>query len=564
MNINKDLKFLIIMLISSLIIIFVIGNNISSFSKIENTIDSEVNKNIEIKTRFMSKEIEHHIMQVREGLITLSQFPILESLNVADYNNNPNPVHIVHSNLDSKTTLLYRIDENGVVVDVSKSEYLDLLGLNIENKNYFQNPKTTNQPYVSSLKQITGDQIIVSVPLYETTFYTPYPNYNNKFKGVLIGAIDVDLLYNLYIHPNIDENNDLVIITNENGEIILKKGFNFENSQKIIESDDEFLVSTSKIIIGKDVWNLKTISSKNLFVNIESVKNRHEFNLIFISIILIASIIYMIIIYKSREDTISKLNKANVTLDKYGIKIGEEVSTFNVSDINLANNKIYLIKDDDENTAHELFLSKLNNKYSGLGIIRDDIDTFKKQYNLENTSFIWLSENKDKNYHSEYDFNKIYNLVEEFIKKSTKSVILIDKLDYILTKNEFNLVLERIYDFKDLLLKNQSIIILSLNSSVLSSNKLELIEKETHDVYGKELTNNINLTISEKKCLEIINNANINGDMITYKDISSELNITKPTTRTKIDKLQKFGLVTIDKLGRYKTLKITSRGRKLL
>lgn len=564
MNFSKDNKFILIFLLSSLVVMLVIGMNIHSFSKIESTLNEQVNKNIQIKTEFISKQIEHHIMQVREGLITLSQFPILKSLNIDDYENNQNSVHVVHANVDSKTTILYRTNVNGSIIDISKPQFQDLINLNIKDKKYFQIPKNTNQPYVTSLKQNSVDQIIVSVPLYETNLYTPYPDYNNKFRGVLIGAIDIDLLYNLYIHPNIDESNDLILITDENGEIILQKGINIKNSQNILNNDDNYSVSYSQIIIGNEIWNLKLISSKNIFSNIKSVKNRHLFNLAFISLILVTFLVYTGFMYKSREDTRDKLNKANITLEKLGIGIDEEESAFNVSDIKLDDKKIYLLKDDDENTATELFLSKLNDKYSGLGIIREDIDNFKKQYNLEKTSFIWLSENKSKKYHSEFDFNKIYLLIEEFVKKSKKSVILIDKLDYILTKNEFNNVLERIYDLKDLLLHNQSTIILSLNSSVLSSNKLELIEKETSDIYGKDLTKKINLTNSEKKCLELINFANINSNMITYKDISAELNITKPTTRTKIDKLQRLNLITIDKVGRYKTLKITSRGRKLL
>lgn len=564
MNFSKDNKFILIFLLSSLVVMLVIGMNIHSFSKIESTLNEQVNKNIQIKTEFISKQIEHHIMQVREGLITLSQFPILKSLNIDDYENNQNSVHVVHANVDSKTTILYRTNVNGSIIDISKPQFQDLINLNIKDKKYFQIPKNTNQPHVTSLKQNSVDQIIVSVPLYETNLYTPYPDYNNKFRGVLIGAIDIDLLYNLYIHPNIDESNDLILITDENGEIILQKGINIKNSQNILNNDDNYSVSYSQIIIGNEIWNLKLISSKNIFSNIKSVKNRHLFNLAFISLILVTFLVYTGFMYKSREDTRDKLNKANITLEKLGIGIDEEESAFNVSDIKLDDKKIYLLKDDDENTATELFLSKLNDKYSGLGIIREDIDNFKKQYNLEKTSFIWLSENKSKKYHSEFDFNKIYLLIEEFVKKSKKSVILIDKLDYILTKNEFNNVLERIYDLKDLLLHNQSTIILSLNSSVLSSNKLELIEKETSDIYGKDLTKKINLTNSEKKCLELINFANINSNMITYKDISAELNITKPTTRTKIDKLQRLNLITIDKVGRYKTLKITSRGRKLL
>src|SRR3990167_2249847 len=109
----------------------------------------------------------------------------------------------------------------------------------------------------------------------------------------------------------------------------------------------------------------------------------------------IISMVYLLIsLYKSKEEVQLKLEKANVTLEKLGINIEVEKEIFNQSDINLESRKAYLIKEDDENNAHELFIGTLNRGFAGLGIVREDPREIKKRYNLQKTSFIWLTNNK--------------------------------------------------------------------------------------------------------------------------------------------------------------------------
>jgi Mn-dependent DtxR family transcriptional regulator len=64
--------------------------------------------------------------------------------------------------------------------------------------------------------------------------------------------------------------------------------------------------------------------------------------------------------------------------------------------------------------------------------------------------------------------------------------------------------------------------------------------------------------------LYFINENNITNKLVSYKDISSKFNITKPTTRSKINGLQFKNLVSVEQRGRFKSLKITSSGRRLI
>jgi len=93
---------------------------------------------------------------------------------------------------------------------------------------------------------------------------------------------------------------------------------------------------------------------------------------------------------------------------------------------------------------------------------------------------------------------------------------------------------------------------------------MKAIEAETTDIYGKAKEGHAGLSDMELKILQVVNDRNKSGRLVSFIDITSGFNITKPTTRAKINRLVALGLLTIEKHGRYKAIKITSAGRRTL
>ncbi len=560
---HKVLIYALIFLLSIAIIIFF---NILSFSQVQITIYDQVEKSQLTETEFAAKQFENHVTQVKNGLITLTKFPLTEDLKGCDGN-----LKQIHEKTKTKSQAILRVNDKGDITECSSQEYSNFLQLNIKNKNYFINPKESNEPFISEVI-IQGDkkQIFVSVPLYETTEYTPYPNFKGEFKGVLLSIIELDLLKNLYFHKFFDtSNNKFILINSETKETILKSN-NFPEfddiktkiSNKNLHTSSfldygQTIQTSSDLFLSGDKWTLYVFSPlKNHSNEIKKLKKRHFYSLGFVLIGIISIFIILVKVHKSKEEVQEKLNKL-------GIKIGLEKNKFTTSDIKLENQKMYLIKEEDDNNCFDIFISALNKGYAGLGIIREDPNKVKEKYNLKETSFIWLSKNNTDT-PSETNINTLIELIKEFILKSEKSVILIENLNYLFTQNTFDDMKSTIHSLKDLISQNNCIIILSINTSITKDEEFSLINSEAIDLYGKHLSNNVNLSEME---LEILNLVNINNNMnkiISFKDITNKFNITKPTTRTKVKRLQALGLINIELKGRVKCIKITSIGRKII
>jgi|TARA_B100001971_G_scaffold68437_1_gene63006 hypothetical protein len=580
-KILKSNKLLLITLISLVIIGSIILVNYLSFSDIEEVIINQLKENQLIKTEHIASQTENHILQVKDELITLSKFPVMETFDITKCNDN---MKLVHEKIEGKIDSLIRVDKAGNVVECSSPSFSDYLGMNIQNKDYFKIPKETSEPFIAgSVNQGSNLQIIVSAPLFETTKYTPYPNFVGEFKGTLLSIVELNKLYDLYFHPIIRTGeNYFLLIDMSSKETILKSSQledyselenNYNNLLKKggldtishFEGFGETIITSSDIYLGSETWRLILLTPlDNVGKEIRIMQRRHLFSLGFVIVVITTIFFFIFSLYKSKEKVQMELDKTNVTLEKLGINIGTEEDKYTLADISLDAGKVYLVKEDDENHAHELFISSLNRGFAGLGVVREDPRAIKKRYNLHKTSFVWLTYTRVEGIPCENNIENLSKLISEFVKKSEKSVILLDRLDYLLTENQFEDILKNIHALKDLATQHDCIIILSVNPELIQESHLKAIEAETIDLYGKHLKKKVELSELELNILKYINENNVINKLVSYKDITINFKITKPTTRVKISNLQNIGLLQVEQKGRFKSIKITSSGRRII
>ena len=571
--IGKSSRLFIILIIALVVIGGIVLSNILSFHDIKQAYIKQAQEEQSAETNHAASQIEHHVLEVRDELLTLSKFPQMETLNVSQCSGS---MKIIHQDINGLIDSLLRTDAAGNVIEYSSDSFADYAGLNIKDKDYFKIPKETSEPYISeAIRQGTSNQLIISTSIYETTEYTPYPNYQGTFKGVLFSIIDLETLYNLYIHPVLQEDTHYFILfdTVTNKTIMRSQGLpsdltlpdSLKSKQEDIPGLGTVLYSSANIAFGEDQWRLVILTPvKNISSEFGPIQRRHIISLIVIVIILGIVFAAFMRVYKSKEEAETKLEQTHLTLEKLGIKIGMEGGRYHQADISLEPGQAYLIKDDQETQAYDLFLDTLNKGYPGLGLTREDPELVKQRYGLKNTSFIWLSKQPDTNVPAETAITNIHALLREFIKKTEQSVILIDRLDYLYNMNDPGETTKALLDLKDLITKRKSIIILAGNQDLLPPTQLRILESECVDLFGEHLKKSVSLSEQELSMLRFINERNIENKLVSYKDITAAFKITKPTTRAKITALQQANLVSIEQKGRYKAIKITSSGRRFL
>jgi len=215
--------------------------------------------------------------------------------------------------------------------------------------------------------------------------------------------------------------------------------------------------------------------------------------------------------------------------------------------------KIYLVEEVTPTLSLELFNKLLNVGYNGVIISRTSINDFKKLLKSD-FDFLWLSEKGDENT-LQPNLDMIEHRIESF---PNKKIILLDRLDYLISKHGFKNVLTFVQRLRELAIISSYLIILSFDSLMLSNQELLLLKKETYEV---ELLDKPKLPESLRDILKFIHRENNIGTKPSYTDIGREFGLSQPTVRNRMRFLISNLYLSETLKGKKKIVELTERGK---
>jgi len=220
----------------------------------------------------------------------------------------------------------------------------------------------------------------------------------------------------------------------------------------------------------------------------------------------------------------------------------------------LEDGNIYTIREIAPTISLEAFKDLQKIGYESVIISRATEKEFQKYFNGD-YKYLWLHE---ENHNEELS---TLRKIECYIGNLTrKSVILLDRIDYLITKYSFNETLIFLQNIRDLAYLNDLIILVPIDPQLLSEKEIKYLEKDTKEIelrYGKTLSEDL------LEILRYVYSKNKSGDKPSFSDIGVEFSITRPTIKKRIDKLIEANYLNISINGRNKVLELTQKGRDI-
>jgi len=317
---------------------------------------------------------------------------------------------------------------------------------------------------------------------------------------------------------------------------------------------------TSKFISGKNLFSISLIQDEELFK--EYLKNCYKRNMRS----------YDVKIKTKHGDyrllrLQGSLVKSEQDLVKGIVLTGKDITSDAQIHGHLVSGLSYLIPDEHSSNAIDLMKGLLLNGYDGLMITRDySTDAFSDSQSMRSISSYSFSEKSDASSNKSKiitDPSALVQLIDDFFSNHEKSIALIDRLDFLISLHGFRTVMQTIYQISSIASKFNSIVLVRLNPSVVSSTELAILGEELERLPDQNVDH---ITIDKKlfDILRFVNEKNRNKSLVSYKNISKSFSITKVTTAKRINSLAERELITIKKRGRLKTIYITNKGKRLL
>jgi PAS domain S-box-containing protein len=137
----------------------------------------------------------------------------------------------------------------------------------------------------------------------------------------------------------------------------------------------------------------------------------------------------------------------------------------------------YLIKDTIEK-AFEVFADNVFAGSEGLCITREFPEKIRKQYGLQKTPIVWLTDEKVPNETSVNSLQEVSIMIASFLQKARRSIVLLDGIEYMITQSGFDSFLRFLQINRSRFEANQSILIAPLLEVTLDARQIGLIERE--------------------------------------------------------------------------------------
>lgn len=347
-----------------------------------------------------------------------------------------------------------------------------------------------------------------------------------------------------YLKNIINSASEIIIALDENGKILT-----WNKSAENITGYKE------KKMIGKQINNLSVFeNSKELLNAIKSIYKKDNPNLDEI-----------ILITKKKNKRIVRFSYSTIAGENKNIRgvlfIGRDITFEKEAHGKLVPGKSYLISDKESKPSFDLFLNLTKSGYKGLFVSRGICDELSKINNKEEIENLLLNISHNSEYR--LDINKIINKIDNFCKKTPRSIIYLDRIDFLINILCFEDVIKSIYKINDIISNNNSIFLLRINPNILKTQQFAMIQEEM-DALPSKTVDNIQIKDELFDILHFIYKHNLNNSLVTFKRIGKEFSIVNYTVAKRINKLESEGLIFIRKIGRSKTVHISDKGKTLL
>ena len=143
----------------------------------------------------------------------------------------------------------------------------------------------------------------------------------------------------------------------------------------------------------------------------------------------------------------------------------------------------YLVKDEKLDKNYEIFYDQITHGSSGLCITKLQPDKVRERYRIVKSPILWLTFKTDvENTISPKDVDGTKSAISDFVGKTEKPVILLDCFDQLMLANGFEKSINMLKEIKDICMKNNANLLVSINPEMFEKEQLSVIEKEFEEV----------------------------------------------------------------------------------
>lgn len=223
----------------------------------------------------------------------------------------------------------------------------------------------------------------------------------------------------------------------------------------------------------------------------------------------------------------------------------------------------YILQGESYRNAYELFINTMNHSEPGLLITRLHPDELDAMFPSFRPNILLLQTLKESRYPIASNLDELIESITLFVNNNPGSVILLDRVDYLISLYSFESVLKTIYRITEIIANTACVFLLRADFSTLTPQQTTFLQQEMELLPSTKI-HRLTLDRLSIEILKYIEEMNHRNTQVTPKQIYTSFHLSRITAQKKIQFLEEKKLVYTRRYGRTKTIYITERGRVLL
>lgn len=148
-------------------------------------------------------------------------------------------------------------------------------------------------------------------------------------------------------------------------------------------------------------------------------------------------------------------------------------------DVELTEGESYLVEEASRDYSHGIFAYLVEDGMTGLGITRANPRGLRSRIGKGEAQIYWLTDHETKSEETiSPSLEKIMVVVEEFLSKNDRCVVLIDDLQYLVSSNNFEGAVRFIRSLVDKMSEKKAMFLMSVDPASLNNQERSIIERE--------------------------------------------------------------------------------------
>jgi len=124
-------------------------------------------------------------------------------------------------------------------------------------------------------------------------------------------------------------------------------------------------------------------------------------------------------------------------------------------------------------------------RVKGLCISRLHPNAVVKKYPFQTTPLLWLAQDPldYENSISPTNRMQLISVIKDFLTKIQGGIILLDGIEYLISKSDFTKILDMIQKLTETVSENKGILIIPLHPKALPDNQMAILEREMYNIF---------------------------------------------------------------------------------